>query len=116
MKRIPDSYKVGGQTIQVLQVERCEDNALGQCYVSAGWVKIADKINTYDTQSETSKVNTFYHELVHSILKTMCEDKLNENEKFVCCFASFLCEAMSEARFPGGDSELELLMTKERRV
>ena len=50
-------------------------------------------------QSQSSKENTFYHELVHSILRTMGETELNDNERFVCCFAGFLTEAMKNAYF-----------------
>ena len=45
-------------------------------------------------QSETSQLNTFFHELIHSILRTMGELELNDNEKFVNCFAGFLTEAI----------------------
>ena len=45
------------------------------------------------------KVNTFYHELTHCILQTMGEHELNDNEKFVCCFAGFLTEAMRNLKF-----------------
>ena len=60
---------------------------------------VITSVNKEDKQSEGSKKNTFYHELTHSILKTMGEDELNNNEKFVCCFSSFLTEAMSKAVF-----------------
>lgn len=98
LKKIPDAISVGGQKIDVCQVDRCDDNCLGLCHVSAGWIKIADLINISDKQSEDSKTNTFYHELTHAILKTMGSE-LNEDEKFVCCFSSFLTEAMKNARF-----------------
>ena len=96
--KIPKSYKVGGQLMEVRQVERCDDNCMGQCHVTAGWIEIADIVNKNDKQSEGSKHNTFYHELTHSILKTMGSE-LNDDEKFVCCFSSFLTEAMEKAYF-----------------
>ena len=68
--KIPKSYKVGGQLMEVRQIERCDGNDLGSCFLAGGYVEIADKCNKEDTQSESSKVNTFYHELTHSILKT----------------------------------------------
>ena len=35
----------------------------------------------------------------HPFLQTMGETELNNNEKFVCCFASFLTEAMSNSEY-----------------
>lgn len=98
-KKIPDDFKVGGQRMEVRRVDRCEGNDLGCCFLAGGYVEIADKCNKDDTQSESSKINTFYHELTHSILKTMGEEKLNNDEKFVCTFSSFLTEAMENAFF-----------------
>ena len=96
---IPQTYNVGGQTYNVVNVERCEDNAIGMHFSGETRIEIADKYGKDYTQSDTSKVNTFYHELVHSILTTMGENELNENEKFVCTFSSFLTEAMTTAEF-----------------
>ena len=100
--KIPKEFHVGGQGMEVRHVERCDDNCLGQCHVSAGWIEIADIVNKNDKQSEGSKNNTFYHELTHSILKTMGSE-LNDDEKFVCTFSSFLCEAMQKAYFQEED-------------
>lgn len=97
--KIPSKYRVGGQEVEVRRPERCEDNAMGMCYLYAGRIEIAQKVNKDETQAESSKVNTFYHELVHSILDTMGEKELSANEKFVNCFSSFLCEAMDKAYF-----------------
>ena len=97
--KIPKSYKVGGQLMEVRNVERCDDNTVGACVLAGGYIEIADKFSREETQSQTSKENTFYHEMIHSILRTMGEDELNNNEKFVCCFAGFLNEAMGKAYF-----------------
>lgn len=85
--------------MEVRFVERCDGNVFGNCFVGAGHIQIAELVNKDDKQSETSKVNTFYHELIHSILDTMNEKELSNNEKFVCCFAGFLTEAMKNAYF-----------------
>lgn len=98
-RKIPTKYEVGGQETEVRFVERCEDNAFGLCFLGAGYIEIADKVNKGDTQSATSKINTFYHELTHSILDTMGEKELSGNEKFVNCFAGFLTGAMKNAYF-----------------
>ena len=97
--KIPKSYKVGGQLIEVREVERCDDNAFGLCFLGAGYIEIAEIVNKNDKQSEGSKQNTFYHELIHSILDTMGYKDLSGDEKFVNCFAGFLTEAMSNAVF-----------------
>ena len=98
-KKIQSRYKVGGQEMEITFVERCEDNKLGRCCVAGGWIEIADIFNKNSKCCESGKINTFYHELTHSILDTMGEDELSNNEKFVCTFSSFLTEAMSNARF-----------------
>lgn len=98
-QKIPNTFRVGGTDMEVRIVERCDDNTIGSCVLAGGYVEIAEKFSKEGKQSAGSKTNTFYHELTHSILKTMGEDELNENEKFVCCFSSFLTEAMEKAVF-----------------
>jgi len=98
-EKIPKSYQVGGQHIEVRAVERCDDNCVGQCCLAGGYIEIASQFSKNSVQSDGSKENTFYHELTHSILRTMGETELNDNEKFVCCFSSFLTEAMKDAYF-----------------
>lgn len=98
-KKIPSKITLGGQEVEVRNVERCSGNAVGESHLFEGYLEISQKFNKDCIQSESSKHNTFYHELIHCILRTMCENELNENEKFVCCFAGFLTEAMRNARF-----------------
>jgi len=98
-EKIPKKYHVGGQEMYVCNVERCDGNKLGTCLVAAGRIEVAEIFNKDDKQSDGCKTNTFYHELTHSILDTMGENELSENEKFVCCFSGFLTEAMKDARF-----------------
>lgn len=98
MKKIPSKIVVGGQDISVEEIEKFDDNVLGRCFLMAGWIRIANTVNG-EKQSESSKENTYYHELTHVILDTMGEKELSENEKFVSCFGSFLTEAMANAYF-----------------
>ena len=45
----------------------------------------------------------------------MGEHELSSNEKFVCCFSSFLCEAMKNAYFvvdTDADNEIESVNSK----
>lgn len=97
--KIPQNYKVGGTTMQVRMVDRCDDNAFGSCFLGAGYIEIAEIVNKDDKQSADSKVNTFYHELIHSILDTMGYSDMSKDEKFVNCFAGFLTEAMQNSVF-----------------
>lgn len=89
---IPKKYNVGGQTMNVKSVDNL-DGKLGECCLAAGYIKIARQFRGTE-QSESCKKNTFVHELTHSILDTMGESDLNDNEKFVCTFSSFLLEAL----------------------
>lgn len=97
--KIPKSYKVGEQEIEVHRVERCDNNVVGTSFLAGGYIEIADKCNKCDNIPERMKTNTFYHELTHSILDTMGESELSANEKFVSAFSSFLTEAMEKAYF-----------------
>lgn len=98
-EKIPTNFQVGGANMEVHNVERSDDNAVGQCFLAGGYIEIAEKCNKDDIQSDGSKVNTFYHELTHAILDTMGEFDLSKNEKFVNTFAGFLTEAMHDAYF-----------------
>lgn len=97
---IPKQYKVGGVKIDVEHVDRLGNGRLGTCLLASGKVKIAQNFmcdNEQYEQSEDSQENTFYHELTHSILDTMAEFNLSQNEKFVSTFSSLLTEAMRSA-------------------
>lgn len=99
MNRIPNKFTVGGQDINVKQVELCENSDLGNIILGQGEIQIADFVARGVEQSYTSKLNTFYHELTHAILKTMGEYELNNNERFVCTFSSLLTEAVRSFKY-----------------
>lgn len=92
---IPGKIRIGGQDIDVCIVERIEGDKLGQICVAEGKMLIADNFST-SKQSESSKVNTFIHEVVHGILDTMGETELSQNEKFVLIFSSFMVDVIEE--------------------
>ena len=92
--KLPKQYTVGGQTVDIQEVEQLGGGCLGQCSVSEGWLKVANKFGS-SVQSDTGKLNTLYHEIVHTILDTMGESELSHNEKFVCSFAGFLTEVLT---------------------
>jgi hypothetical protein len=99
LNRIPKSFTVGGQDIEVKHVEFCEDSCLGNIILSQGEIQIAKYVTRGIEHSETSKLNTFYHELTHAILRTMGEYELNNNEQFVCSFSGFLTEAVRSFKY-----------------
>ena len=92
---IPDKIRIGGQEIRVVKEERLDDNKLGTICVAEGVLRIADNFNNLK-QCESSKINTFVHEIVHGILDTMGESELSGNEKFVCTFSSLLIDTIEE--------------------
>ena len=98
IQKIPSSFNVGGQTMNVSLKDRLESDKLGECCVAEARIDIAKNFSSR-TQAETIQVNTFFHELTHCILDTMGESELSGNEKFVSTFSSFLCEAINSFSF-----------------
>lgn len=99
----PRQIKVGGQIINVNDVERIGDGLLGECSIHTGVIEIARVVSRNDEPSDTSKRNTFFHELTHAILGTM-RHHLNDDEQFVSTFSSFLTEALADAKFIESDN------------
>ena len=97
-KAIPTEVTIGGQHLNVENIPTITDDRLGQCSVAEGYIRIAETFNG-KIHSDSSKRNTFYHEVTHCILDTMGEFELSANEKFVSCFSAFLTEAMRKAVF-----------------
>ena len=97
--RFPSAYYVGGQGIEVSFVDYRSKNRLGTSSVCCGEIKIANKVNEGRDQSPSSKLNTLWHEVVHTILDTMQENELSANEKFVCVFSSMLCEIVNSFEY-----------------
>ena len=92
---IPDKIRIGGQDIIVVNKERLDDNKLGTICVAEGLLRIADNSSNIK-QCESSKFNTFIHEVVHGVLDTMGEYELSGNEKFVSAFFSFLVDTIED--------------------
>lgn len=93
--KIPSKIRIGGQDIEVCVVERIENEKLGQICLAEGKLLIANNFSTRN-QCDSSKANTFVHEVVHGILDTMGETDLSGNEKFVSTFSSFLVDVIEE--------------------
>lgn len=92
--KIPSKIRVGGQVLEVTIPKALDNGNLGKCCVGHGYIKIADSYDG-EKQSESSKRNTFWHEVTHAILDTMGEQELSRNERFVCTFAGFLNEVVT---------------------
>lgn len=92
---IPSKIRIGGQDISIVNEVRLDDNELGTICLAKGVINIADNFNN-SKQCESSKINTFIHEVVHGVLDTMGEFELSKNEKFVCTFSSFLVDTIEE--------------------
>lgn len=92
---IPNKIRIGGQDVSIVNEERLDENELGAVCLAKGVLKIADNFNN-SKQCESSKINTFIHEVVHGVLDTMGEFELSKNEKFVCTFSSFLVDPIEE--------------------
>lgn len=93
--KIPSKIRIGGQDISVVYEERLDGNKLGEICVAEGVLRIAGNFSNRQ-QCESSKTNTFIHEIVHGILDTMGESELSGNEKFVCAFSSLLIDTIEE--------------------
>ena len=59
MKTIPSKITLGGQEVEIRNVERCDNNAVGECHLLEGYIGIAYIYNKDQKQSDSSKVNTF---------------------------------------------------------
>ena len=91
IKLIPNKIQVGGQDINISFVKSIEGGVLGHCVLCKGLIEIADEAYGY-TQTNDSKFNTFIHECIHTILDTMGNKDLSENEEFVSTFSGFTTE------------------------
>lgn len=98
MNKIPKSFTVGGQDIEVLNQSTIDGDKLGEACLWNGTIKISE-IYKGNKQTESSKFNTFHHELIHLILDTMGEYELSANERFVNSFGGFLTEAVKSYKY-----------------
>ena len=92
---IPNTIKIGGQDISVVNEERLDNDILGDICIAEGILRIADNFKNRK-QCQSSKITTFIHEVVHGVLDTMGEFELSGNEKFVSTFSSLLVDPIEE--------------------
>lgn len=98
MNKIPKSFTVGGQEMDVLIVDTIPEDKLSECTIWNGSIRIA-RVYKGIPQTQSSQCNTFFHELTHAVLDTMGEYELSQNERFVCTFASLLTEAVRSFKY-----------------
>lgn len=91
--KIPNKIKVGGQDLNIVFQDTINGDKMGECCLWNGTIRISE-IYKGEKQTDSSKFNTFFHELTHAILDTMGEYELSCNERFVCSFSSFLSESI----------------------
>lgn len=90
---IPDKFLIGGVEHKVVFEKTVGDNCDFGQWDSVGTIKIAEMVGS-EKVSPSRQRQTFWHELIHSILSTMRKDELNDDESFVNTFASFLSGAI----------------------
>lgn len=93
--KIPNKIRIGGQDINVCIKDRLVNEKLGIICLASGELDIAENFYNYK-QCESSKINTFIHEVVHGVLDIMGENKLSSDEKFVSPFASLIVDVIEE--------------------
>lgn len=91
--KIPSKIRIGGQDIDVMMKERLYNGNLGTMCLGTGELLIAENFNE-GQQSESSKFQTFIHEVIHGVLDSMGESELSQNERFVNSFASLLVDVI----------------------
>lgn len=90
---IPSKIRIGGQDIDVTIKDRLYNGNLGTICLGTGELLIAENFNE-GQQSESSRFQTFIHEVIHGVLDSMGESELSQNERFVNSFASLLVDVI----------------------
>ena len=93
--KIPTSFKLYGQTIQVEFAKDIlgKDDLVGYAEYRTNTIYLAPSTDVYPRSQEQIE-QTFCHELLHLILHFAGEDKLRKNEKFVGALAYLLHQAL----------------------
>lgn len=98
--KVPKEFKVFSSTISVEfdSQELSNNNLLGECSHTHQKIRLCDNYKGEEL-SESSILDTFYHEKVHIVLDAMGEHELSENEKFVEIFSRLLRQTEESAKF-----------------
>jgi hypothetical protein len=97
---IPISYQLAGTDWKVVWDNTKLNNQgdYGTCSHSESMITLSTTIGLKNL-SEGKMEQTFYHELVHSILDSIHERELSDNEKFVDNFANMLHQFIKSAKY-----------------
>lgn len=98
--KIPKSFQLHGQTIEVLQVDHIgsESGTLGEARLAKNQVVLQNNASGF-TRSDTQIEQTFLHELVHFILIHLGQNELCDEEAFVDGFAHLLHQALGSMTY-----------------
>lgn len=100
MKIIPKEFKLFATTVKVIwDNKRMNDH---KNYGTFDYGKSEITLSTTQGVEDLSKdriIDTFYHERTHSILDSMNERDLSDNEKFVDVFSKLLRQADETSKF-----------------
>ena len=97
MKKIPNTFTLGGQDFTVIHGNVTSEGNLGLTDFLHNKIIVKSHYNgkPYNKQQQEQ---CFYHELTHAILFIMNENELNSNEQFVDIFGQFLYQYMRTVR------------------
>ncbi len=99
--KLPTKIRVGRRWYSVEVVEAMLDRSvMGNVHYDERRIQLGRTSNTTGRKFKPEEIaDTFWHEMVHTILKDRGEHRLNSNEAFVTKFANRLTEAINTARF-----------------
>ena len=99
--KLPTKIRVGRRWYSVEVVEAMLDKRdMGRVHYDEQRIRLGRTSNITGKQFKPEQIaDTFWHEMVHTILKDMGEHRLNSNEAFVTKFANRLTEAINTAKF-----------------
>lgn len=96
--KMPKRVQVGRRWYSVQFVDDKSVNA-GEVHHTTQTIKLSRRSYRGALLSQAAIEETFWHELVHAILHSMNETRLNNNESFVETFSTRLAKAIQSARF-----------------
>ena len=98
---IPRRIRVGKKMYSVEIVEAMlEKKSMGRVNYPQQTIRLGRTSNVTGRKYANEEIqDTFWHEVVHTILYDMGLDTLNRNERFVTGFANRLTKAINSARF-----------------
>lgn len=97
VKKIPKKLRIGAKQYRVVQVPFLKTYRSGEVEYRAALIRIAQYLKLTDTVKlrvgKREQWETFWHEVVHVILRDMQRHDLN-NERFVNAFSRRLYQAL----------------------